>query len=122
MLTLLAQTPHELGNIVGIGPLGNFVAAGAGEMFEKVMSSIIGILTIVAALYFVFLFIVGAIQWLGSEGDKARLTTARGKITNGIIGLVIVIGAVFFIELIGTLLGVDILHPATFVQDLWKQK
>lgn len=119
MSKVYAQTAHNLGALNGIGPLGTIDPSGAGEMFEKVMSGLIGILTIIAALYFTFLFIIGAIQWLGSEGDKARLTTARGKITHGIIGLIIVIGAVFFIELIGTLLGIEILHPARFVKEIW---
>jgi len=116
---VLAQNSHNLGTFSGIGPLGNFAPDEAGNIFEKVISSVIGLLTIIAGIYFVFLFIVGAIGWLGSEGDKQKVASARSKITNGIIGLVVVIGAVFFIELIGTLLGLDILNPAGFVSGLW---
>jgi len=119
MSKVFAQVPHNLGTINGIGPLGDFVPSEGGNLFEKMISGIIGLLTVVAGIYFVFLFIVGAIGWLGSEGEKQKVATARAKITNGIIGLVVVIGAVFFIELIGTLLGLDILNPAGFVTDLW---
>ena len=117
----IAQVPHNLGNINGIGPLGTLKPEEGALMFEKIISNIIGIMTIVAVIWFTFQFIVGAIGWLSSGGDKNKLASAQGKITSGLIGLVIVIAAVFFIQLIGILLGLpDILKPATFIQDIWK--
>ena len=117
----IAQVPHNLGSLNGIGPLGALKPEEGALMFEKIISNIIGIMTIVAAIWFTFQFIVGAIGWLSSGGDKNKLAQAQGKITSGLIGLVIVIAAVFFIQLIGTLLGLpDILKPATFIQDIWK--
>jgi len=120
MLALLAQKSYNLGNLEGIGPLGTFKPEEGGKLFEKVISNIIGVMTIIAIIWFTFQFIVGGIEWLSSGGDKNKLAQAQGKITSGLIGLVVVISAVFFIQIVGTLLGIpDILKPATFVKSIW---
>lgn len=38
---------------------------------------------------FLFLFSWGSIQWLMSEGDKAALQAARGRIVSAVIGLIL---------------------------------
>jgi hypothetical protein len=88
-------------------------------MFAKVLSSVIGLLTIIASLWFIFLFMSGAVSWLTAGGDKARVQEAQKKITNGIIGLVVVIAAIFIIDLIGTIIGLDILNPVQFITNFW---
>lgn len=118
MTNLIAQKPIDIapsGGFKGIGPLGapSGAASGAGsgiEIFGRFISSVIGLMTIIAIIWFVFTFIIGAIGILASGGDKASLEGARKKITTGIIGLVVVISAIFIIKLIGALLGIDILN------------
>jgi hypothetical protein len=102
----------------GIGPLGleNKSSGDAPQIFNKFISGTIGLMTIIAAIWFIFVFITGAVGIISSGGDKAALETARKKITSGLIGLVVVVAAVFTIELIGWLIGFDlILNPAEFV-------
>jgi hypothetical protein len=73
-------------------------------------------MTIIAAIWFTFTFIIGAIGIIASGGDKTALEGARKKIASGLIGLVIVVAAIFIIELIGWLIGFDlILNPAEFL-------
>ncbi|OGM09773.1 hypothetical protein A2W13_01165 [Candidatus Woesebacteria bacterium RBG_16_36_11] len=109
----------------GIGPLG-FEGLGdasnAGTLFEKFITATIGILTIVGILWFLISLILGAIGIIGSGGDKNALEAARKKITNAIVGLVVMIGAIFVVTLIGYLLGLDmnfILSPGRFVGNIW---
>jgi hypothetical protein len=128
---LLAQTEHQISNkpFEGLGPLGGEVVSfivGAGEvptnalgLFYTILSNIIGIMTVVAAIWFVFQFFTAAIQILTSSGDKTKMEEARNKITQAVIGLVIVVAAIFLISLIGSLLGLNILGPWNFVTDLW---
>ena len=111
----------ELGPLKGVGPLGNFGAEEAPNLFERIISGIIGIMTVVAGIWFIFTFLVAGIEWLSSGGDKNKLASAQGKITQSVIGLVIIIAAIFFIQLIGTLLGLpNILKPANFVKNFWQ--
>jgi hypothetical protein len=123
---LLAQKEYPLGDqLRGIGPIGDFIAdkdvAGAAGIFNKVLSVIIGVMTVAAGLWFLFQFFIGAFTWLTSGGDKVALENARKKITNAIIGLVIVVAAIFLIDLIGNIIGLDILSPSKFLIDIWKK-
>lgn len=118
---LLAQTRvSNLGEFRGFGTLGlkEGVFSAAPSIFNQVLSAIIGIMTVSAGIYFIFLFITGGIQYLTSGGDKAATEAARGRITMAVTGLVIVVAAVFIIDVIGTILGFDILNPGEFVLNL----
>lgn len=112
MLTyLLAQKEIKLGPLRGIGPLGlEGEQAGAGlPRFVDTISKIVGILTAAAVIWFVFQFIIGAIQWISAGGDPKAVEAARAKITNAIVGVILVFGAILVIALVGALLGIDIL-------------
>ncbi|MDP3955107.1 MAG: hypothetical protein Q8Q15_01960 [bacterium] len=103
----------------GIGPLSDFAGIDALFLFGRVISVIIGVLTVAAGLWFIFQFLIGAFGWLTSGGDKAQLEGARKRLANSIIGLVIVVAAIFIIDLIGNLLGLDILNPAGTIHNIW---
>lgn len=93
----------------------------APQVFNKFISGVIGIMTIIAAIWFTFILITGAISMISSGGDKVSLENARKKIANGLIGLVVVIASIFLIRLVGKILGFDIiLNPANFIQQLWQ--
>ena len=51
----------------------------------------------------------GAISWILSGGDKAGLESAKGRITNAIVGFVLLIGTFAIVKLIETFFGIDIL-------------
>ncbi len=115
-------TGVQLGPLEGIGRLGSkeltneITAIGT---FITIISNIIGVMTIIAVIWFTFVLITGAIGWLASGGDKTKLQNAQKQITTGIIGLVIVLTATFLISLIGNLIGIpNILSVAEFIKDL----
>jgi hypothetical protein len=108
MNKLIAQTdlfPDQGFKGIGTGPLANPTDGPA--VFASLMSSIIGLMTIVAILWFIFVFITGAIGIINAGGDKQYIETARKKIIQGVIGLVIVISAIFIIDFVGFLLGFE---------------
>ncbi len=105
------------GGFSGFGKLGSGV--DAPTTFNKFLSSTIGVMTIIAIIWFIFVFIGGAIGIISSGGDKAALEAARKKITTGIVGIVVVIAAVFIIDLIGDLIGIpNILNPAELLNQV----
>lgn len=73
------------------------------------LSNLIALVFIVAALIFFFMLVVGGIQWMVSGGDKAATEAARGRITAALIGLVIVFAAWAIVKLIETFLGIQFL-------------
>lgn len=104
----------------GLGPLG-LEGTGAGAsiaIFNNVISSIVGIMTIIAAIWFIVQFISGAVSIISSGGDKAKLQEARNRITSGVIGIVITVAAIFIIQVLSQLIGVDLLKGAFFVPSL----
>jgi len=98
----------RIGNFRGWGryatPAGN-----EASLFASLLSGIIGIMTAIAFIWFTFQFFIGAIEWISAGSDKTSVEGARKKLTTAIIGLVVVISAIFIIDFIGTLLNIPIL-------------
>lgn len=92
---------------VGNGALANpgGFAAEPITLFAKVISSAIGLISLIAIIWFVFIFILGAVGIMSAGGDKQALETAKKKITTGLVGLVVVIIGFFVLDFIGYLLG-----------------
>ena len=117
---------EDIGNpLRGIGPLGleNDEPWRSGILFSKFISTTIGIVTVVAIIWFIFLLITGAIGFMTAGGDKNAVETARKRLTNAIIGLVILIASLFVLVLIAYLIGLDmttILSPNEFLERIWQ--
>lgn len=73
------------------------------------ISALVGVLLILAALLAFFYLILGGIQWITSGGDKAGMEAARNKITHAIVGLIIVGAAWAVMILVQNFLGVSII-------------
>jgi len=118
----LAEIPLFSGEgFRGKGPLGleEKVASEAPQVFNQFFSTFIGIITVVSFISFVILLITGAVAVMTAGGDKQKMETARSKITTAVIGLVIVISAIFIIDLVGSLFGVEnVLNPGSFIEGL----
>lgn len=90
------------------GSLGPFANAGSGLVgIAKIVSSIIGVMTIAAGIWFLFQITIGGFNWITSGGDKAKLEAARGRLTNSFIGIVIVVAGWAILALASQFLGVD---------------
>lgn len=99
------------GGFKGLGTSGLANPTGTGITdLSTFISTMIGVMTIVAFIWFVFVIFTGAIGIISSGGDKQALESAKKKITSGIIGVVIVIAAIFIIDLVGTIFGINILN------------
>jgi hypothetical protein len=93
-----------LGPINGIGPLGNPGSTPALTL-SNLISTVIGLLTVIAALYFLISLVTASISIISAGGDEGKYQAARQKITTGIIGLAVSIAGIFIMDVIATLLG-----------------
>lgn len=122
MFTFLAQQPTPLGTLggEGLGPFSQipWTKELAGSKFADAISAIIGFMTVVAGLFFIFQFLAGAIQWLASGGEKAGLAQAQQKLSNSFIGLILVVAAVAIFTLLSTFLGFPFLDVAGFIESI----
>lgn len=107
------------GGYKGFGPLGLENGEVGSIIFVRFLTSAVGVITVIAIIWFVFIIITGALGIITSGGDKASNENARKKITSGIIGLVVTISALFILNLIGTILGIpNILNIVGFINIL----
>lgn len=79
------------------------------QLFGSLLQSIIGILLTLGAIAFFFYFILGAIRWILSGGDKGQVENARNQITHAVVGLLILFALFAIITLIETVFDVCIL-------------
>lgn len=89
---------------------------GVLSNLELFISNIIGFLTVLAGLFFIFYFILAAFNWVTAGGEQSKLQKARDQMINGVIGLILIVAAYGVIGLIGSVIGLDLLNPADQVR------
>ena len=91
------QVPSSRGDI-------NVNSTSVGEIISKILPYVFG----AAALALLVYLIMGGFQIMTSRGDPNNMKAGQSKITNAIIGFVIVIIAFGIFALIGQLFGIGV--------------
>lgn len=96
--------------------LGPSLKAATGEygyspvwFFQTFIPKLLTLGLIIGVLFFFFVMIIGAIQWISSGGDKNALETSKSKITNAVIGVVILFAVFAIMKFIENFFGISIL-------------
>lgn len=123
MKNYLAQVEYPLPSpIRGLGPFGlehDTSADVAPGRLTTFISNTIGLLTLIAGIWFFFTLISGAISWIGAGGNSAKIEEAQKRITMGLVGMIIVIAAIFIAQILGDLVGFPaITDPASILRNL----
>lgn len=92
--------------------------AGALSTMELIISSMLGLLTALGGIFFIYTFLQGALSWISAGGDSGKIQKARDQMIQGAIGLIILVAAYAIIGVIGTVVGIDILTPAKMIDDV----
>ncbi len=86
---------------------------GWGNLAEitlpDIISTVIKLILIVAALIAFIFLVIGGIKWIVSGGDKEATAAAQKTITAALVGLIIVFSAWAIIKLLETFFGFQIL-------------
>lgn len=89
---------------------GLVAGTGGGSAFlNLILPSFIGMIFVVGIVSFMFIFLVGAVSWILSGGDKAHVESAKAKITNALIGIVLLFSSIAVVKLVEFFFGIDIL-------------
>ena len=104
----------------GPGPIGTppTDVTGLGEKLTLIISTLIGLLSIAAGIWFLFQIITAGYAYMVAGSDKEKVRQASQKLTQSVIGLVIVILAIFLINFLGYILRIDFLDIAGALQKL----
>jgi hypothetical protein len=87
---------------------GSQTSDGFGTFLGGLMTAVMAIAAIM-----VFLFLIwGAIDWITSAGDKSKLESARNKIMNAIVGLIVLAATTGLFIVIQQFLNICILSFA----------
>lgn len=97
-------TPIEF-NLANVG--GNVGISGATPV-GVIIGNAIRIIMMVALIGVLAMLIVGAFQWIVSGGEKEKVASARGRITNALVGLAILGLAFVIVTVAGNLVGVNV--------------
>ncbi|KKP45951.1 MAG: hypothetical protein UR39_C0017G0008 [Candidatus Woesebacteria bacterium GW2011_GWA1_33_30] len=100
---------YDGNGFMGFGPLGlegKSAQNDAPIIFQSFISSAIGLVSIIAVIWFIFILLTGSLSLMTSGGDKATAENAKKKISNGLIGLLLTIFGIFLISLIGQVFGI----------------
>jgi len=79
------------------------------EFFNIILPNFITLALIIGVVVFLFIILIGAIQWISSCGDKNALEGAKSKITNAFIGIVILFAVFAVLKIIESFFGITIL-------------
>jgi TRAP-type C4-dicarboxylate transport system permease small subunit len=82
-----------------------FSFTNLGQLLSVLLQAAI----IFGGIFFFIFLIIGGLQWVTSGGDKEAVASARNKITSGLVGLIILVGAFAVIKIVETLFGVCII-------------
>ena len=111
----------ELGTIGGLETgydVDGSSAQDAGDKLDLIFSNVIGFLTILSGLYFFVMFITGGLTWASAGGDSGKVENAKNRMTNGVIGLIIVVASYSIIYIVGMVLGINILDAGSTISGL----
>jgi len=116
--------PKALAKDVDLAPTGGLTGPGIkptgniGEQIAGIISTVIGVLTVLAVIWFIIEFVVSGFLLISSAGDQEKTAEAKKRLTQSLMGLVIVLGAMFLFTIISYIAGIDFLNIAEYFNNL----
>lgn len=97
---------------LGLAPVDSDVGV---SLLDNTISQIIGVLTLVAFIYFVIQVILAGYAFISGQGDEKKIESARKRLTDGILGITIVVIAFGITALIAKLIGLGPIFDLTTI-------
>ena len=88
-----------------------FGATTDGSGLASLMASLWMAIISVGGLALLLYLAWGGLEWVIAGGDKGKVENARAKITQGIIGMIILASTVAISIAVSAVLGIDLLNP-----------
>lgn len=94
----------------GIPGTAGYSATNPGGGFGAFLGTLLSAVMAIAALMVLLYLMWGAIEWITSGGDKGKLESARNKITQSIIGLIVLAATLAIFMLVQNFLGISVIN------------
>lgn len=92
-----------------IAPPGG-VPTGGIAVVGTIIGNALNLIIILVIIVTLISLVWAGIQWTSSNGDKGKITAARGRITWSLVGLILALSIFFILNIIGYLFNVDLLN------------
>lgn len=102
-------TQAKLTNPAAPGLSPSSTDAGAAS-FSNLIGVVIGWMFTVGLILFIFFFLISAIKWISSQGDKNAIESSRQGIMQALIGVVVLLSLFAFLKLIESVFHVCVLQ------------
>ncbi len=99
----LAQSDFNITELEGKVPGFKFVGGNLGDIVSELLKYLFPLAGLLVLLYLLF----GGFQLMTSGGDPKKMQEAKGKLTNALVGFIIVFIAYWLVQLVGTILGIE---------------
>lgn len=105
MFVLIAQT------ITNPAVSANFGTGGPDTALASIIVTIWRAAITLGGLALLIMLIMGALEWILAGGDKTKVAAARDRITQSVIGMLVLAGTVAISVFISGILGINLLQP-----------
>jgi len=85
-------------------------ASGSGLDFANLISRLLGVVMVLAALLLLLYLIWGAIEWISSGGDKSKVEKARNRITQSVIGMIVLAASLALFMTVQAFIGINVFN------------
>jgi len=85
---------------------------------EGWVSDIVGLITILATLFFIVYAFIAAFNWITAAGEKGKIEKAKDRLIWSTLGLILIVATYAIIGLIGGIIGLELLKPADMLQSV----
>jgi len=89
------------------GAPANYDVNNPGSGFYPFLSSTAGAIMVLASLLVLLYLIWGGIEWITSGGDSAKVQKARDKITQAVIGIIVLASVFALFGVLQNFLGLN---------------
>lgn len=88
-----------------------FGSGTPGTAFANIIVTVWRTAITLGGLALLLMLLIGAFEWVSAGGDKGKIESARERITQGIIGMLVLMGTVAISVFIGNTFGINLLRP-----------
>jgi hypothetical protein len=87
----------------------NDTLPGSESSFAEWLSRIAGAIMVIAVLMLLIYLLWGGISWITAGGDSSKVQSARDRITQAVLGIIVLAASIAIFMLVQSFLGVEIL-------------
>lgn len=101
------------------GDVGINIPGTPGHVLTRVLSNLIGVMTIAGLIWFLIQIIIAGYNLISAGGDSKKIQDAWAKLQYSFIGAGFLVAAIFLLSLVAELLGIPkILDLETIIENI----